>query len=365
MTEPTRPSARVDLGILGSGGDGSSWRRYILPEEGLPAALLYQEIRDSDPIVGGVFLAIESMFRRVQWREVPADDSPQAQYWAGFLAECRSDLSHTWPGFIAEVLSMLHHGWSYFEVIFKLRRGPEQQDARYRSRYADGRVGWRKFSLRPQRTLSRWAFDGDGGIQGMWQSTGAGVVFLPIQRAMHFRTTEAGGHPEGRSLLVNARRAYRYQTRLEEFEAVGVERDLAGLPLVEVPVELLSPTASADEKATLALIEQVAAGVRRDERGFVLMPASEYVVQEVDDKTGNVRHVRLPTGYKFSLITSGRQPGARYRRHHPPLQPAHQRLAAGHLPAAGRLRGSGCPGAQQRPDRPLRAGRDRHPRRRG
>lgn len=343
MSQPSNPTAKVDLSVLGSSGSQSAWHREFLPEEGLYAAQLYQRIRDEDPIVGGVFLALESMFRQVEWREVPADDSTEAAAWATFLAECRSDMSHTWPGFIAEVLSMLVHGYSYFEVVYKLRRGPEQTDARYRSRYSDGRVGWRKFAHRPQRTLSKWAYDGDGGIQGLWQSAPGGQVFIPIQRALHFRTTEAGGHPEGRSLLVNARRAYRYQTRLEEFEAVGVERDLAGLPLIEVPVELLSPDATPEQRATLHLIEEVAAGVRRDERAYVLMPSSQYVVTEYDDKTGKETFKALPTGYKFSLVTSG---GSRAHDTDKIIRRYSQRISASLLATFLLLGGSEGKGAQ-------------------
>lgn len=341
MTQST-PNT-VDLGILGSGGAGSNWRRDFLPEEGVYASQLYQEMRDTDPIIGAVFLALEAMFRQVEWQEVPADDSPEAVAWALFLKECRDDMSHTWPSFAADVLTMFVHGWSYFEVVYKIRRGPDQVDARYRSAHNDGRVGWRKFALRPQRTLSRWEYDGDGGIQGMWQNTRTGLVFLPIQRCLHFRTTEAGGHPEGRSFLVNARRAYRFQSRLEEFEAVGVERDLAGLPLVEVPVELLSPTATPAQKATLQVIEQVAAGVRNDERAFVLMPSSQYVVQDVDEKTGTTRTQAMPTGYKFSLITSG---GSRAHDTDKIIKRYSQRIATSFLASFLLLGGSEGKGAQ-------------------
>ena len=260
-------------------------------------------MRDGDPIVGGVLLALESMFRQVDWREVPANDGPEAVAWAEFLGQCRADMSHTWPAFIAEVLTMLPHGWSYFEVVYKIRRG-DFDDPRYRSRYDDGRIGWRKFAFRPQRTLSRWDYDGDGGIQGMYQSTPKGVVFIPIQRALHFRTTEAGGHPEGRSLLVNGRRAYRYQSRLEEFEAVGIERDLAGIPHVTVPVEHLSPDASPAQQQVVQLMQDMAAGLRADQRAFVLTPATEYAVRE-EDEDGKVKYQRLPTGYDFKLLTSG------------------------------------------------------------
>lgn len=285
-----------------------------------------------------MFLALESMFRRVEWSEVPADDSAEAAAWAEFLQQCRSDMSHTWPAFLAEVLTMLVHGWAYFEVVYKIRRGPEQTDARYRSRYSDGRVGWRKFAHRPQRTLGKWAYDGDGGIQGLWQSAPGGQVFIPIGRGLHFRTTEAGGHPEGRSLLVNARRAHRFQTRLEEFEAVGIERDLAGIPHVTVPVEHLSPDATPAEKATVQLIQDMAAGLRADERAFVLTPAEEWAMTDEDGKVH-----RLPTGYSFKLLTSG---GTRAHNTDAIIKRYSQRIATSLLSTFLLLGGSEGKGAQ-------------------
>ncbi|GAA5503007.1 hypothetical protein Dxin01_02756 [Deinococcus xinjiangensis] len=319
-------------------GAGRAWFREFLPEEGLYAAQLYQRIRDEDPIVGGVFLALESMFRQVQFRPVAADNTQAAQDWADFLVQCRDDMSHTFPAFMAEVLTMLVHGWSYFEVVYKIRRGIEQQDAAYRSRYSDNRVGWRKFALRPQRTLSKWEYDGDGGIQGMYQTTPNGVVFIPIQRALHFRTTEAGGHPEGRSLLVNARRAFRFQTRLEEFEAVGIERDLAGIPHVTVPVEHLSPEASAAEKATVQLVQDMAAGLRADERAFVLTPAEKYALSDAEGKVHE-----LPTGYSFKLLTSG---GTRAHNTDAIIKRYSQRIATSLLASFLLLGGSEGKGAQ-------------------
>jgi len=263
--------------------------------------------------VGGALFALESFFRRVTWtaRAATKPDGPRgawtearAKYWAGFLDQSVDDMSHTFPGFIAEVLTMLPHGWSYFEVIYKYRRGPDQQDPRYRSRYTDNLLGWRKISLRPPNTLSRWELDGDGGIQGMWQSTSKGEVFLPIQRSLHFRTTEAGNHPEGRSLLKNARRSYYYQKRLEEFEAIGVERNLTGIPHVQVPAEFLSTTATLEQQATLAFLVEQAKALRRDEAGVIVSPSETYIETVVDPVTRASKPVQLNTGYKFGVIGS-------------------------------------------------------------
>ena len=261
--------------------------------------------------MGGALFAFESLFRRVKWTEAPAPrpDGPKgawtearARYWATFLNQCREDMSHTWPGLIAEVLTMMPFGWAYFEVVWKYRRGPDQKDARYRSRHSDNLIGWRKISLRPQNTLSRWVFDGDGGIQGLYQSTGTGEVLIPIERALHFRTTEAGNSPEGRSLLRNARRAYYFAKRLEEFEAIGIERNLNGVPLIEVPAAMLSADATDSDRRAVGMMVEQGKALRRDEQAVVVMPSSTYIETVWDAKTETNRPVELNTGYKFSLL---------------------------------------------------------------
>lgn len=305
---------KPDLSVIGNNAS-SAWYRAWLPDEGRLAIRHYQDMRDTDPVIGGTFLALESLFRQVEWNVTPADDSPEAMKWAEFLRTCREDLSHSFPGFLAEVLTMLPHGWSYFEQVWKIRGGPDQADAARRSAYSDGLIGWRKFAFRPQNTLSRWEYDGDGGIQGMWQNTARGQVLIPIQKALHFRTTDAGGHPEGRSLLLNSRRAYRFQTKLEELEAVGVERDFAGLPVIQVPPALLeidpNPVTEEEQQnaaaklATLEAIKRMGAGVRNDEQAYILFPSETYIVEETDPTTRKTVSKELSTGYKFSLATSG------------------------------------------------------------
>lgn len=269
-------------------------------------------MRDQSPVVGGTLFALESFFRRVKWSARAASrpagprgtwTQARADFWAGFLDECLGDMSHTMPGLIAEILTMLPFGWSYFEVVYKYRRGPEEEDARYRSRYGDNRLGWRKMSLRPQNTLSRWALDGDGGIQGMYQSTPRGEVLLPIDRCLHFRTTE-GSNPEGRSLLRNARRAYYFRKRLEELEAIGVERNLAGIPKIEVPAKYLAATATEDEKAFVAFMVEQGKSLRRDEAAVLVVPSQTYIETVFDPQTRTSKPVQLNTGYKFDTIGS-------------------------------------------------------------
>lgn len=296
---------------------GIVMNREDLPDYGRQAARHYREVRDDDALVGGIFYALESLFRRVEFIEMPAEkpDGPRGQWtekradqWAAFLKGCRDDMSHTWAAFISEILTELTYGFAPFEVCYKLRLGPEQRDSAKRSRYSDGRVGWRKIPLREQTSVSRWETDTDGGIVGFYQYTQAAAeVLIPMSKALLFRTTEANNNPEGRSLLRNARRSYYFQKRLEEIEAIGIERDLAGLPMMQVPVELLGPPDSLtpEQAATLAGLQQQMAGVRNDERAYLITPAEEYVAEVFDATSGTKKPVRLPTGYKFSLVSSG------------------------------------------------------------
>jgi hypothetical protein len=47
------------------------------------------------------------------------------------------------------------------------------------------------------------------------------------------------------------------------------------------------------------------AGIRNDERAYLITPASQRVVDVFDNTTQTSKPVTLPTGYKFSLVSSG------------------------------------------------------------
>jgi hypothetical protein len=55
-------------------------------------------------------------------------------------------------------------------------------------------------------------------------------------------------------------------------EGIGVERDLAGLPVAWVPPEILDPNAPQAEKNVLAQIKKIVVNIRRDEQEGVVFP---------------------------------------------------------------------------------------------
>ena len=262
------------------------WHPSLRGKQGVK---IYREMTDNDPTVGAVFYAIKALVREVPWFVKPADESPKALEWAEFVDGCREDMSHTWDDMIIEALSMLGYGWAYHELCYKRRLGLNPPEGQPASRFNDGKIGWRKIALRGQETLERWEKNDDGFIKGMWQRIDGGTAFIPLEKALLFRTEASKSNPEGRSILRNAYRPYRALKRIEDLECIRYERDTTGVPDIQVPAEYLMSTATAEQKAIVSSLQTMGQQMRNDERSVLVRPSEL-------DSDGK------PTGFKFGLI---------------------------------------------------------------
>lgn len=280
----------VELGTTGLKRSGG----YVYEEwhpklRGSKAVRVYREMRDNDATTGAVLYAMESLILQAPWHiEVATSDPTPAQVEAAAFVRSAlfDDMAHTWQEFLSEALSMVPFGWSMFEVVYKRRTGAD-------SRFDDGRIGWSKFAPRGQETLERWEFADNGDVQGMHQvdySTGR-AAFIPLAKAILFTFRSHLNNPEGRSGLRTAYRSWYFLKRLQEIEAIGAERDLAGMPVIEAPSRIMSPTASAAEKVIRAALFKIVKSIRMDEQMGVVMPA-----EKEDGKE---------TGYRLRLLSTG------------------------------------------------------------
>ena len=274
MPENEVGSHRDEFIELGSSGlrrsGGTITEEFLANLQGVKGFKVYREMRDNDPVIGAMLYAIDKVITRLEWH-VEGDDERTAQ----FVQECLDDMSDSWDATLQNILSMLVYGWSFHEVVYKIRGGLTN-DPRTNSRFKDHRIGWRKWPVRAQETLQEWMIDDRGGIQGMVQidPSGGGLHRIPIEKALLFRTTTNRNNPEGYSLLRNAYRPWFYKRRIEEIEAVGIERDLAGLPMAFVPPEYLMNTASPAQKAVLQAITDIVQNVKRNEQEGIVFPAA-------------------------------------------------------------------------------------------
>lgn len=263
--------AFIEIGSSGLRRSGGIINEEFLPNlQGVKGFKVFREMRDNDPVVGAMLYAIDKVITRLEWKIEGDDERTQV-----FVQECLDDMSDSWDATLQNILSMLVYGWSFHELVYKIRGG-QTNDPRTHSRFTDNRIGWRKWPVRAQETLQEWMLDEKGGIQGMIQMdpSGGGLHRIPIEKALLFRTTTNRNNPEGFSLIRNAYRPWFYKRRIEEIEAVGIERDLAGLPMAYVPPEYLMNTANPAQKAVLQAITDIVQNVKRNEQEGIVFPAA-------------------------------------------------------------------------------------------
>lgn len=264
------PKNFTELGVAG----GYDFRFGIRTEDtivqlrGQNGIKRLREMRENDPTVGAILIAIEMLAKGAKWTFRPADSSEQAAEAARFAQSCMDDMAFTFDDFLSDAVSMLPYGFSLFEMVFKRR--------------SDGRIGVRKLGPRAQWTIEMFDVDTGGELRGAWQQTytGGSRVYLPADRILLFRTTSANCDPAGRSILRNAYRSYLYATHITEYEAVAIERELNGLPVGRIPSEYLSPNAPPEKLAFAEKFRGILRDVKKNAQGFVLLPSD---LQEDDE----------------------------------------------------------------------------------
>lgn len=229
------------------------------------------EMASNDATVGAILFGIEMLLRRMSWTEEPYDDTPQDEEAAAFLGECRQDMSHTWADHMAAATTMLTYGFAPFELVYRLRTPAGN------SRFNDGRVGWRRFGYRPQETLVKWVYDEDGGLAGMVQQLDNPYrqVEIPIGKMILYQTKPGMGLPESKSILRTAYRSWWARKRAEEIMLVGLERNLAGLPVLRIPAASIIANDSLYQRATL-----MAQRLRQDEQMGVVWPSDKWPAED-------------------------------------------------------------------------------------
>ncbi len=265
----------MELGATGLKRSGGYLDEEFLPQlRGRKAVQVYKEMSENDPLVGALIFTVDRLLRNVEWRVEPAGKSKEDKDAAKLVETCMDDMSHTWGDFISEVLSSLVYGWSWHEIVYKRRVSPWEKDPTKKSQYTDNMVGWRKMPIRAQETLLRWVFDESGDCIAMTQLAPPHykTTVLPMDRSLLFRYRHHKGSPEGMSMLRNAYRPWYMKKRLEEFEAVGVERDLAGLPIVKLPAEFLRARPGSEQAKTVEAFKRMVKSVRRDEQEGIVFP---------------------------------------------------------------------------------------------
>ena len=117
------------------------------------------------------------------------------------------------------------------------------------------------------------------------------TVCIQVDSLSHLFLAGEGMVPSHNSMLRSMYPAYKRKNRIQDHEAIGIERDLAGLPMALAPVELFSASATNEQKSALAEIKKQLERVRMNEQGSMVVPAAY-------DEAGHPL-------YDFKLVTTG------------------------------------------------------------
>jgi hypothetical protein len=269
---PKKYDLTSEMGIPGiRHWQGRMAEEFIPQLDGDQGKRTMREMATNDATVGSILFAIEMLIRQASW-DVQAGGDEIEQERADFLRSCMHDLDTPWTDFISEAQAALVDGFSLHEIVYKRRKG--LKDGALSSDHDDGLIGWAKLAPRSADTIQRWLVDDQLWVYGVvqWAPPDYRWTVIPYDKLLHLRIFGKRSNPEGQSILRRAWRSWLFKKSVEEFEAIGIERDLCGIPMAEIPMELMDQNADASAKHLYNEIKKIVRNIKTDSQGGIVFP---------------------------------------------------------------------------------------------
>lgn len=257
FSEPRPPSRSI--GVRGlktmSGRIYEEWNTLL--KSWNKEVRVYLEMRD-DVMVTTMLDAMKLPLLQASFfvERAPAN-TPGDQAAADWLYECINSMHRqTWQSHVSDCLDALDFGFSVGEMVLDKR--------------PDGRLWLKNIDPRGQETLDRWGF-GEGEAKDtamtfIQADPDTGTRYdIPLSKCVHVTFRGRKGNPQGKSLLRSVFRPWRMCKDLENLEAIGIERDVGGMPKAKLPEGDISTEDEDDLRTTLK-------NLRMDDAMYLLLP---------------------------------------------------------------------------------------------
>lgn len=217
---------------------------------------LYLEMRD-DPIIGALVDAIKLPLQASVFNvEQAPGGAPNDEAAADWLWEVMNNMDgQTWNSHTEDALESLDFGFALGEIVLDKR--------------ADGRLWLKNIDPRGQESLAGWKYDAaerdklDAFVQ-FDPNTGEEYT-IPIAKSLHFKYRGRKGNPQGHSILRALYRPYKFASNLEDLEAIGIERDVGGMPIAKLKE-------GGYEDNDIDTVKAALKGLRKDEALYLIEP---------------------------------------------------------------------------------------------
>ena len=262
-----------------------------------PTSVITYKQMAYDGVVAAALNYYEHMMLKARFTVKPHQlATEEHKQYAVFLEECMNDMEHSWQDFIQEVTSMNTFGFCVNEIVLRKRLLSKG------SKYNDGKIGIHKLPIRSQDSISGWVYDDEQKLVGVKQTinkTGrngqvllskkGSEVVIPREKFLLFRLGKKKDSPLGESPLRSCYYSWKYKVAVEDLENLGLSRDLSGIPIAEVPPQIMGDDASPEHKAQYEMWKNIVRNIHNNNQAGLVLP----LMYDPDTKQPM---------YKFSLL---------------------------------------------------------------
>src|SRR5699024_9505750 len=152
-----------------------------------------------------------------------------------------------------------------------------------------------KLAFRPQDTIDlaqpfTYSDDGrtiltvnqnitNGMVSPGTNATLIGRKEIPMEKVIYVGSNITENNPLGVSPLLAVYRSWREKSLIQEYEVVGVSKDLGGMPVLMVPSDILNRASlnpSGDEAQSLRVLQANIANLHAGEQSYMVLPSDVY-----------------------------------------------------------------------------------------
>jgi hypothetical protein len=235
------------------------------------------------PAINTALSLYNSMIGKATFRFVPPKDATAREVKQAEMVESMfTDMDRPIEEVMIDIMTMATYGFCVLEKVYKIRKKSKG------SLYDDGIVGIKKLAYRSQESIDKFEFDDDGNnIVAVKQNLSLIAdpylrysrrphmeIILPREKFLLFNMGRNTSNPYGQSPLRDVYVPWKYLTSIEELEAMGVAKDLQGLPVLYLPAQYMSEDASPEQKAIFDQFKNVIRNLQQNSQSGVILPSA-------------------------------------------------------------------------------------------
>jgi hypothetical protein len=231
-----------------------------------------------DPNIASATSLIEMMVGKVEWKvEVPENSNEEEKRRRDKINYNLEVMDRPWQDYITEFLSYITYGFHLSEKVYGKVDTP---DGEY--------VGIKDLPTISQDTVDKWIFNTETGkLEGVRQDLNRIITDLKMynkntsykdiskKKFMLFRHSVKRDNPEGNSPLKSCYVSWKHRNIIEEYETIGVTKDMGGTPVIGIDVAYLSKASQDSTSHEAIVVEELkrqAASLHAGDQTYVVKP---------------------------------------------------------------------------------------------